>query len=108
MIQEKRQNNLSFDNTEIAFKGRSNTDLKRAYWLFKLLGSKLLVRIGSSVTQFALDIGLPITSLIRNTIYRYFCGGETITGWEAAIQHLAKQHVYTILDSSVEGEDSEA
>lgn len=107
MIQETRQHDLSFDNTEIAFRGRSNTDLKRAYWLFKLLASKLLVRIGSPVTQFALDIGLPITGLIRHTIYRCFCGGETIKGCAESIQYLAKQRVYTILDYSVEGEGSE-
>lgn len=108
MIQEVQQDDLSFDNTEIAFRGKTNEDLKRAYWLFKLLSSKLLVRIGQPVTQFAFDVGLPITGIIRNTIYRHFCGGETIAGCESAIQRLATQRVYTIFDYSVEGEGSEA
>lgn len=107
MVQETQDHPLSFNNTEIAFRGRSDNDLKRAYWLFKLLGSQLLVKIGTPFTRFALRIGLPISGLIRRTIYRHFCGGETISGCEAAIQSLADQHTGTILDYSVEGEDSE-
>lgn len=107
MAQETRHSNLSFDNTEIAFRGKSDNDLKRAYWLFKLLGSRLLVNIGAPVTHFALRIGLPISGIIRRTIYQHFCGGETIAGCKPAIESLAAQGVGTILDYSVEGEDSE-
>src|SRR5690606_34633745 len=71
------------------------------------LESSFLVTIGTSVTKFALRIGLPISGIIRRTIYRHFCGGETISGCESAIRGLAEQHTDTILDYSVEGEDSE-
>lgn len=102
-----RHKPLSFDNTEIAFSGKSNADLNRAYWLFKLISSNFLVNIGTPITNFALSIGLPIKGIIRNTIFRQFCGGETINDCETAIRSLSNAGVGTILDYSVEGEDTE-
>ncbi|MEH6306841.1 proline dehydrogenase family protein [Olivibacter sp. CPCC 100613] len=98
---------LTFDNTEIAFRSKSNAELNRAYWLFKIISSNFLTKIGPPVTNFALNIGLPIAGLIKKTIFEHFCGGETIAGCEKTIQQLASQHVGTILDYSVEGEESE-
>lgn len=104
---ELRSKTLDFSNTEVAFRNKSNQDLNRAYWLFKLISSNFLVKIGTPITNFSLKAGLPIKGLIRNTIYKHFCGGETIEGCADAIQGLSSQHVGTILDYSVEGEDSE-
>src|SRR5690606_16019408 len=104
---ENKKNPLSFENTEIAFKSKSNADLDRAYWLFKLISSNFLVKVGSPITNLALNIGLPIQGLIKNTIFRQFCGGQTIEDCDSAIQHLSSYGVHTILDYSVEGEETE-
>jgi len=98
---------LSFENTEVAFRHSSNADLQRAYWLFKVINSNFLVKIGPPLTSLALKIGLPIQGLIKKTIFRQFCGGENIRECETAIQTLAKGGVGTILDYSIEGEDDE-
>lgn len=98
---------LSFNDTEIAFRSKSDADLNRAYWLFKVISSNFLTKVGPPMTNFALKAGLPIKGLIRQTIFKHFCGGETIEGCKAAIHSLAQQRVGTILDYSVEGEDSE-
>lgn len=109
MSQQTQQlGELSFENTEIAFRGKSNGDLNKAYWLFKILSSNFLTRVGPPITNFALNAGLPIQGIIRSTIFNYFCGGETIQGCVPAIDRLANQCVGTILDYSVEGEDTEA
>lgn len=99
---------LSFNNTEIAFRSKSDADLNRAYWLFKIIASNFLVRIGPPVTNAALKMGLPIKGIIRRTIFKHFCGGENIEDCKEAIYKLSSQHVGTILDYSIEGEDSEA
>ena len=106
-IVENNKKPLSFENTEIAFKSKSNADLNRAYWLFKLISSNFLVKVGSPITNAALNIGLPIKGLIKNTIFRQFCGGQTIKDCDSAIQHLSSYGVHTILDYSVEGEETE-
>lgn len=98
---------LSFENTEIAFRHSSNADLKRAYWLFKIINVNFLVKIGPPITNFAIKIGLPIKGLIKATIFRHFCGGETIRECENTIKALEHGGVGTILDYSVEGEEDE-
>lgn len=98
---------LSFENTEIAFKGKSTADLNRAYWLFKLVSSNILVKLGTPITNLALKVGLPIKGIIRDTIFKHFCGGETIEDCKETIESLATNGVGTILDYSVEGEETE-
>jgi len=105
--QTEQRDTFSFENTEIAFRSKSNRDLDKAYWLFKIIGSNFLTKVGPPITNFALKIGLPITGIIRNSIFNHFCGGETIEGCLPAIGRLANQRVETILDYSVEGEEAE-
>lgn len=98
---------LSFENTEIAFHHSTNADLKRAYWLFRMININFFVKMGPPITNFAMKIGLPIKSLIKATIFKHFCGGETIEECDTTIKKLYKGGVGTILDYSVEGEEEE-
>ena len=98
---------VSFDDTQTAFAGRSDEELKKTRWLFRLMGNSLIVDIGAHITQMALRIGLPVTSLVKQTIYSQFCGGETLAETEPTIARLAKHRVNTILDYGVEAKESE-
>ena len=100
-------NHLSFDNTEIAFRSKSNKDLNRAYWLFRIISSNFLIKAGPPIITFALRTGLPVKNMIRKTIFNHFCGGETIEDCQHTIRTLQAQQVGTILDYSVEGEEEE-
>jgi proline dehydrogenase len=97
---------ISFNNTEIAFKHKSNRDLQRANFLFRVIASPILVKIGKNVTNTSLAIGLPIKGIIRSTIFKQFCGGETIEECTSTIQVMWNSRVGTILDYSVEGKTS--
>ncbi|MDP2387933.1 MAG: proline dehydrogenase family protein [Bacteroidota bacterium] len=96
---------ISFDNTENAFKAKSDEDLKRSYQLFKLIGNPGLVKFGSFFTPIALNIGFK--GLIKNTIFKQFVGGENIDDCSKTIAELGKYNIGTILDYSVEGKESE-
>lgn len=98
---------VSFDNTEIAFKSKSSKDLNRAYWLFKIVSSGSAVRFGKWSTDVALKFGLPIEGMIRKTIFRQFCGGESIQDSLKTAHELGDYGVNTILDYSVEGKTKE-
>ena len=98
---------ISFENTEIAFRYKSNKDLKRAHRLFKLVGKPWLVRFGKWITPIAFKLKLPISGLIKSTIFRQFCGGESIDDCNATIATLHEYQVGTILDYSVEGKVEE-
>lgn len=99
---------LSFDNTAIAFSSKSSKELRLSYWLFKVINNNFLVKIGPPMTNFAMSIGLPISPIIRATIFKQFCGGESINDCDKTIKHLSNFHIGTILDYSVEGEETEA
>ncbi len=94
---------VSFENTEIAFSSKSNKDLKRAHWLFKMVKSPGFVKFGKAMTNFALAVRLPIKWIIKPTIFKQFCGGETIDQCDSTIDELDKFNIGTILDYSVEG-----
>ncbi|WP_205313968.1 proline dehydrogenase family protein [Pedobacter nanyangensis] len=98
---------IDFNNTEVAFRHKSDSELKQAYWLFKMIGSNFLTKVGPPITNFMLNIGLPIQGAIKATIFKQFCGGETIAECEHTIEQLHQGKVGTILDYSVEGEDEE-
>ena len=98
---------LDFTNTEVAFKSKSDRDLKRANLLFKVIASPSVVSFGKWATNLALALRLPISGIIKATIFKQFCGGETIQDCEGRIEELGKFGVGTILDYSVEGKTSD-
>ena len=98
---------LEFDNTEIAFKSKSNQDLKSAKMLFGMVSSNAMVKFGRWFTNVAFTIHLPVKGIIKKTIFKQFCGGENIKECEKAIANLDKFGVGTILDYSVEGKEGD-
>jgi proline dehydrogenase len=96
-----------FENTEVAFSLKSDSQLERAYFLFKMIESQPLVRIGTAVTNFALKAHLPVEGLIRSTVFDHFCGGVTEEDCLPSIDKLYTKNVHAILDYSVEGKETE-
>lgn len=96
---------ISFDNTEIAFKAKSDKDLSKSYWLFKLIGYPLLVNLGATFGPLALKIGFK--GIIKRTIFAQFVGGENINDCESTIKALGEFKIGAILDYSVEGKENE-
>lgn len=97
-----------FDNTEVAFKLKSDSELERAYFLFKMISKEPLVRIGTAVTKFALNLNLPVEGLIRSTVFDHFCGGVNEMDCMSTVDKLHDAGVFSVLDYSVEGKEEEA
>jgi proline dehydrogenase len=96
-----------FDNTSIAFALKSDSQLERAYFLFKMIQNEPMVRIGTAVTNFALKAHLPVEGLIRSTVFDHFCGGVTELDCIPNIEKMYTKGVSSVLDYSVEGKESE-
>ncbi len=96
-----------FDNTEVAFALKSDSELERAYFLFRLIKSEPLVKIGTAVTKFALKSALPVEGLIRSTVFDHFCGGVNESDCMPLIDRMHEKHVCSVLDYSVEGKEEE-
>lgn len=97
---------INFENTEIAFAYRSNSELKKAYWLFNMIASPRLVKIGKHFIKFSNKLHIPINWAIRPTIYKQFCGGITLDECLPLANNLAKYGVTSILDYSSEGQET--
>lgn len=99
--------NVDFENTSVAFQHKTNSQLIRSFWLFKLISSPTLVRLGGSITNLVIGMGIPIDWAIKKNIFSQFCGGINITESKVAARHLAKSAIGSILDYSVEGKENE-
>ncbi|WP_430468103.1 proline dehydrogenase family protein [Winogradskyella ouciana] len=97
-----------FEDTATAFALKSDSELERAYFLFKMISSQPLVRIGTAATNFALKANLPVEGLIRSTVFDHFCGGVNEEDCLPVIDKLYTKSVSSVLDYSVEGKETEA
>ncbi|MEL1244269.1 proline dehydrogenase family protein [Flavobacterium sp. DGU11] len=97
-----------FNNTADAFALKSDTELDRAYFLFKMIASQPLVRIGTAVTNFALNLHLPVEGLIRATVFDHFCGGTTEEDCLPVVDKMFTKGVSSVLDYSVEAKEDES
>ncbi|RTQ45318.1 proline dehydrogenase [Hymenobacter gummosus] len=99
---------VSFDNTAVAFASKSSGELRQMHLLFSTMNNKGMVDVGGALMTKALSWGIPGTkSIIKHSIFKQFCGGETIQECKPVIAELGKFRIGTILDYSVEGEGNE-
>lgn len=99
---------LDFDNTEIAFSYKSDKELKRLKWLFRVMNNSGLVSLGSRLTPALLKWRIPfVRSIVKATIFKQFVGGESIMDTQSVIDLLYKYGTLTILDYGAEAKTSE-
>ena len=99
-------NNL-FSDTKEAFSLKSNFELNRAFFLFKIIGNTTFVKLSTVLTNFALKFHLPVTPIIKATVFDNFCGGVSEEDCVPVINKMFDKNVHSVLDFSTEGFDSE-
>lgn len=97
-----------FDNTEVALALKSDLELARALFLFEMIKREPLVKIGATLTKFALKFHLPVEGLIRFSVFNHFCGGVTEDDCLSVIDSIYSKQVHSVLDYSVEGKEVES
>ena len=96
---------VSFQDTATAFAHKTDKDLQKARLLFRSFDYPILLKWGPGLAKIAVTFGFKF--VIKDTIFKQFCGGENIQECTSAIQQLSHSGIGTILDYSVEGEESE-
>ncbi|PTM04120.1 MAG: proline dehydrogenase [Bacteroidetes bacterium] len=99
---------VDFNDTKTAFILKSDAQLRKAYWLFKLVANKSLVGLGKKASSLAIKLGLPIRTVVKQTVYDQFVGGESIEECEPIINKLQEYNVFALLDFAVEGKETDA
>ena len=98
---------LDFTDTRTAFSVKSDRDIRRALFMYKMISYPWLVKIANPMIRFASAIRFPINWIVKPTVYAQLCGGETIEECAPVIDKLMEGNVYSILDYSVEGSEEE-
>jgi len=98
---------INFEDTKTAFRIKSDRDLRRAYILFKLISYPILVKIGNPVIQVCSALRIPIGWIVKPTAFKHFVGGETLEDCQPAVKKIKTANVYSILDYSVEGKETD-
>ncbi len=94
-------------NTGNAFAYKNTKDLRFTYYIFKMLQYPTLMKSLTAVAQKILQYNVPLTGLIRSTIFKVFCSGENIGEAFNTIQKLDKYQVKSVLDYVSEAEKTE-
>ena len=95
-----------FDDIKIAYTDKSDKDLSRAYFLFRIISQPFITKILTSFLRIAIWFHFPIKGIIKATIYKQFCGGTSIEGSQETIDNLWKSRIGTILNFSAEGKET--
>ena len=98
---------IDFEDTRTAFAIKSNRDLLKAYFMFKIISYPTLVKIANPFIRVLSVIRAPIGWIVKPTVFNHFVGGETLKKCDKAVLKLMTAGVYSILDYSVEGKESD-
>lgn len=104
---DQAKDKLNFDDTSIAFEKMTHKDLQRANWLFSLMNFPRLIKIGNPILKWSIKNNLPIHKLVKNTIFKQFCGGENLEEVKKVVDELKQYSVNAILDYGVEAKQDE-
>lgn len=99
--------NINFEDTKTAFAIKSDRDLRRSHFLFTLISYPALVKIGNPFIKLCSSLHIPIGWIVKPTVFGHFVGGETLEACQPNVEKLKAANVYSILDYSVEGGESE-
>ena len=99
--------NRIFEDTATAFALKTDSELERSYFLFRMIANEPLVKIGAAATNFAIKAHLPVERLIRATVFDHFCGGVNEKDCLPIIDKMYDKGVSSVLDYSVEGKETE-
>lgn len=97
-----------FNNTKIAFSDKSDAELRKAFWMFKLIEQPTLTKIGTSVLNFSVKNNIPFAGdVVKYTLFSQFCGGVTREESLKVVNKMFKHGVGSIFDYSIEGMEEE-
>lgn len=98
------ENTINFNNLKTAFSYKKYNELRSTYYIFKVLRKPFLVKMLSTLANGILKYNIPVKSVIKSTVFKVFCSGETVSEAFATIKRLERYKVKSVLDYVAEGE----
>ena len=98
---------MLLDNTKNGFTLKTDFELRKAYFLFKIISNKTLTNLGKLALEVSLKLRLPILFIVKGTVFEQFCSGETLDESFDTVKKLNNKNVKSYLHYSVEGLENE-
>jgi len=98
---------MLLDNTKNGFALKTDFELRKAYFLFKIISNKTLTNLGKTALEISLKLKLPILFIVKGTVFEQFCSGETLDESFETVKKLNNKNVKSYLHYSVEGLENE-
>ena len=98
---------MIFENTKTAFSAKKNSDLLKSKFIYKILSSPTISKLGTSLIKFAIKIRFPIKRLVKNTLFNHFCAGENYEESLSTVKKLGNNNIFSVIDYSVEAGSKE-
>lgn len=97
---------LDFNNTEVAFARKSDSELRNAHLLFNVMKRPSIVKAGKWASKAAQALRFPVGWAVKPTLYKQFVGGETLEDSDKTVDALERAGVKAALDYSAESEQT--
>ena len=103
-----RNEYVDFSDTRIAFASKSDKELRKSLFLFKLMNKSWLVDLATFLGGWAVRWHFPFAKyVVKETIFEQFVGGETLSESLPSIEKLWDSRILTVLDYGAEGKSDE-
>ncbi|MCX7862282.1 MAG: proline dehydrogenase family protein [Bacteroidales bacterium] len=91
-----------FENIEVAYQYKSLKELKHTYWFYNYFFKSWIIQLAKKFFILSLILRIPIKWLVKPTIYKLFCAGETLQEAITKANKLSEFNVKVILDYAAE------
>lgn len=98
---------INLQDLQTAYRYKSSSDLKLTYLIFRILQKPRLLKLFKACAKGIVNYNLPFKVVIKRTIFKLFCAGESIDDAFMLIKKLETYGVNSVLDYVSEGEKSE-
>ena len=98
---------MNFDNTENAYQLKSNKELYRSLYLFRLISNQTLVTLLTKFALIALRLRLPVSFLFQHTVFNQFCSAISKKDSIKKVNRLASYNVKSYMHYASESQKSE-
>lgn len=93
-----------FNDTKISFRIKSNYELIKYYFIFKIIQHPWITKFFIKIINFLIKYNIFFISFfIKNTIFKCFCGGEKKKKCISIVRKIYKYGIKSVLDYSIEG-----
>jgi proline dehydrogenase len=98
---------MQFSDTKVAYQIKSDKELKRALFLFRMMKNPAFSKIGVRSLRIMMKMGIPIQGIVKALLFNHFIGGESLREGSELIDRLSTVNMNGILDFATEDIDED-